>query len=138
MGAKVTSISDLKSYAGGTIVELPPFAEGQQFFAKLKRPSLLGLLSSGRIPNSLLGVADKLFAGQVGGGQEMGSDNMQQMFELLDLFCEECFAEPTYQELKEAGIQLTDEQIFWVFNYAQVGLKSLEQFREPTGDNSAD
>ena len=33
----VTSIEDLKKYARGTIVELPCFAEGQPFVARLNK-----------------------------------------------------------------------------------------------------
>ena len=30
----VTSIEDLKNYANGTVVEMPPFAEGQPLIAR--------------------------------------------------------------------------------------------------------
>ena len=51
---KVTSIDQLKLMSGGEIVKLPPFIQGQDFYAKLRRPSMLKLVQSGQIPNSLL------------------------------------------------------------------------------------
>ena len=35
--ATVTSIEELKQYSNGTLVELPCFAEGQPFVARLKK-----------------------------------------------------------------------------------------------------
>ena len=57
----VTSIEDLKNYASGTVVEMPPFAEGQPLIARLKRPSILGMAKQGKIPNTLLVKANELF-----------------------------------------------------------------------------
>ena len=62
---KVTSFESLQEYAKGQIVELPPFAEGQPFVARLVRPSLLDMVSDGTIPNPLIASANKLFAMRV-------------------------------------------------------------------------
>ena len=58
---EVTSISQLNEYAKGQLVELPSFGEGQPFFARLRRPSMLALAKSGKIPNSLLATANRMF-----------------------------------------------------------------------------
>ena len=60
---KVTSIDDLKKYNDGAVVELPPFAEGQPFVVKMKRPSLMRLATNGTIPNALMDSATSLFEG---------------------------------------------------------------------------
>ena len=52
------------------------------------------------------------------------------MAEVLDIIAEASFVEPTYAELKEAGVQLTDEQLIFVFNYSQAGVSYLESFRK--------
>ena len=44
--------------------------------------------------------------------------------------CEESFVEPTYNELKSNGIQLTDEQQLFIFSYAQRGVDALKSFRK--------
>lgn len=128
-GLQITSIDELKSYANGTVVELPSFSEGQPFVARLKRPSLLGMVKQGKIPNTLLVRANELFV-QTGAGFDVEEENMMgQMFDVLDLMAGETFVEPTYKEIKEAGIQLTDEQLMFIFNYAQQGVRALESFR---------
>ena len=58
----ITTISDLQSYANGTIVRFPDFGDGQPFVARVRRPSLLVLAKQGKIPNSLLTAAGELFA----------------------------------------------------------------------------
>ena len=125
----MTSIEELKKYANGTVVELPSFSEGQPFVARLKRPSLLSMVKQGKIPNTLLVRANELFV-QTGAGFDVEEENMmEQMFDVLELMASETFVEPTYDELKEAGIQLTDEQLMFIFNYAQRGVRALESFR---------
>lgn len=126
----VTSIEDLKQYSsGGNIVQLPSFAEGQPFVARLKRPSLLGMVKQGKIPNTLLVKANELFIQDGAGFDPEEQDMMAQMFEVLDIIAQETFVEPTYKEIKEAGIELTDEQMMFIFNYSQQGVKALESFR---------
>ena len=125
----VTSIEELKQYSNGTVAELPCFAEGQPFVARLKRPSLLGMVKQGKIPNTLLVRANELFV-QDGTGFDPDEENMMaQMFDVLELMAKETFVEPTYLEIKEAGVDLTDEQMMFIFNYAQKGVKALESFR---------
>lgn len=125
----ITSIENLKKYSEGTIVELPPFGGGQPFVARIKRPSMMGLIKSGKIPNSLLSTANSLFTGTkvVHSGED---DGLKRVFEVLDCICEECFLEPSWKELKENGIDLTDDQYMFIFNYTQRGVKALENFRE--------
>ena len=125
----VTSLEQLKEYSKGSIVEFPPFAEGQEFYARVKRPSLLSMVKQGKIPNELLVRANELFV-QDGAGFDPEEKNlMEQMYDIMELMAEETFVEPTYSEMKEVGIQLTDEQMMFVFNYAQQGVRALESFR---------
>lgn len=130
---EVTSLEALKSYSMGQLVELPPFAEGQSFVARLKRPSMLALVRSGRIPNSLLQSANTLFIN--GTMDESNKSAMSDVMDILDTICDACFVEPTYQQIKDAGIQLTDDQMMFVFSYSQRGVKALEPFREEPKDN---
>lgn len=130
---KVTSIEELKKIANGEIVELPGFTDGTNFVARLKRPSMLALAKTGKIPNNLLGAANKLF---IGVGNVLNStqnkkndDALSELFDIIEVICEEAFVEPAYNELKENGIELTDQQKLAVFTYTQRGVKSLENFR---------
>lgn len=126
---QVTSIADLKSYAQGQIVELPPFAEGMPFVARLRRPSMLFLAKTGQIPNTLLAKAGQLFNG---GGASLDSDDTNMLSDVYDIamvVIKASLVSPTIDEIHEAGLELSDDQIMAIFNYTQGGIKALEQFR---------
>lgn len=125
---QVTSLEQLKQYANGNIVRLPDFAEGQPFIAKLKRPSILGMAKQGKIPNSLLVKTNELFV-QSGSLDTEENSMMQEIYDVIDLIASETFVEPTYDEIKSTGIELTDEQMMFIFNYSQQGVKALKSFR---------
>ena len=123
----ITPLESLQEYARGAIVQLPSFSEDQPFVARLKRPSMLALAKANKIPNSLLLTANNLFAGS--GVDKKKPEALKDVFSVLDVICEACFVEPTYQDLREAGVELTDEQYMFLFNYTQRGVRALESFR---------
>lgn len=126
---KVTSLDQLRYYAEGVPVRLPDTAEGQPLVIAMRRPSLLDMINRGAIPNPLVNTATSLFTK---GGDGIDAENPQvikDLIQLLEVFCEASFVNPTYSQIKEAGLQLTDEQLMFVFNYIQVGNKALERFR---------
>jgi hypothetical protein len=128
---KIISFEELKNISKGSVVELPPFAEGQSFVARLKRPSMFVLAKEGKIPNSLLTQANSLFENGVANSfDSLDEDMLKKCFDIFDVICEASFVEPTYSEIKEAGIELTDEQYMFVFGYAQNGVRQLESFRK--------
>lgn len=127
---KITSLAELKKYSKGQVVELPPFADGQPFVARIRRPALMDLVRTGRIPNTLLSSANTLFSEGTLGFDIEDEDMLSQMFGVIDIICESSFIEPTYQEIKDSGVKLTDEQLMFIFNYSQNGLKNLESFRK--------
>ena len=126
----ITSIEELKQYAQGEIVELPPFAPTQPFVAKLKRPSLLAMAKNGKVPNELLVKTNELFMNDGTAVNASDGNMLKEIFSVIDTIAGEVFVQPTYKEIKEAGIQLTDEQMLFIFNYTQTGVKNLENFRE--------
>ena len=129
---EATSISQLNEYAKGQLVELPSFGEGQPFFARLRRPSMLALAKSGKIPNSLLATANRMFDSSL----DTKNENMlKDFYMVIETILEAAFVEPTYQEIKDAGVQLSDDQMIFVFNYTQQGVRALDQFR-PNGKNT--
>ena len=125
---KVTPLYELEQYAKGEIVEFPSFAENQPFVAKVRRPSMMVLMKTGKIPNSLLATANALFSGN--SERNLDDDYFKDMLDILDVIAEASFVEPTWHELKEAGIELTDEQYTFLFNYSQRGVRALEPFRQ--------
>lgn len=127
---KVTSIDELKVMASGEVVELPPFINGKKFYARLRRPSIMKLVQSGRIPNRLLRAANTLFNGEVRKELDVDDEFMKDLFDVIDVMADSVFVEPSYKEIKDAGIELTDEQYMFIFNYSQEGVEKLEPFRE--------
>lgn len=130
-----TTLSELEKYAGGAVVQLPDFADGMPLYVRMRRPSMLDMIAAGKIPNPLVDVAMKLF---VRGGKGVPTDDAGQiknLIELFHLFCEVCFVEPTYQQIKEAGLELNDEQLVSVSNFVQGGTKALERFRRQSESN---
>lgn len=124
----VTSFADLQRYARGTIVKLPDFAEGQPFVARMRRPSMMALVKVGKIPNSLLVTANEMFNGKPADTDD--EDVMSNMFRVMEVICETALIEPTYQQIKDAGLELSDNQIMAIFNYTQVGVQALDNFRQ--------
>jgi hypothetical protein len=123
----ITSLESLQEYARGAVVQLPSFSEDQPFVARLRRPSMMALAKSGKIPNSLLNTANSLFMGE---GMDSNNERaLKEVLSIVDILCEAAFVEPTYSQLKEARVELTDEQYMAVFNYTQQGVKALEPFR---------
>lgn len=125
----VTDVIDLRSYANGQIVELPSFAEGMPFVARLRRPSMLFLAKTGQIPNTLLAKAGQLFNG---GGSSLDSDDMNMLSDVYDIamvVVKASLVSPTIDDIENAGLELSDDQIMAIFNYTQGGIKALEQFR---------
>jgi len=127
---QVTDIEVLKGYAGGEVVELPPFARGERFFARLRRPSLLGLAARGKLPNGLLRAAAELF----GGAGHTLDAGFKEQCEVFEAMAREALVEPSWDALGRIGLELTDAQILAIFNYAQAGVVALAPFRGVPAD----
>ena len=126
----ITTVSDLQSYAAGTIVRFPDFGDGQPFVARVRRPSLLVLAKQGKIPNTLLTAAGELFS-KGGGGLDSDNENMLgDMYNIMDIVATAALIQPSMEEIKGAGIELSDDQMMAIFNYSQTGVKALESFRQ--------
>ena len=124
---KVTTVDDLKEYAKGQIVQLPSFADGQPLIVRMKRPSLMILAKSGKIPNKLLKTATEMFNGE-GAADDEDFDALSKTLDLLEIICEASLVEPKYKDFKSAGIDLSDEQLIAIFNYTQRGIEALNSF----------
>jgi len=125
---EVTPLEQLIQYSQGTVINLPAFAEDQPFVAKLRRPSILALAKAGKIPNALMTTANSLFI--KGGVDTKDEGALREVFQVIDVLCEAAFVEPAYKQIKDSGIELTDEQYMFIFNYTQTGVKALEPFRK--------
>lgn len=126
-----TSLEQLKVYKEGAIVELPPFADGQPFIARMSRPSMLALVKSGKIPNTLLNQATSLFANGANAlnGTGKNATNVNELFDVIDVIVDAALLEPTLEDIHSVGLELTDDQLMAIFSYTQRGIRALESFR---------
>lgn len=128
---KPTTFEELKKLGNGEVVELPGFIAEEPFRARLRKPSILGLAQSGKIPNTLMASAISLF--DKDGNTKGGVDPQEKMAEMLDLcriLAENALIEPTLEEIKTAGLELTDQQLIAIFNYTQTGVSQVESFHK--------
>lgn len=126
----ITTITDLQSYAQGTVVRFPDFGDGQPFVARVRRPSMLVLAKQGKIPNTLLTAAGELFSK---GGAAMDADNenmLGNMYNIMDIIATAALIQPSMDEIKSVGLELSDDQMMAIFNYTQAGVRALEPFRK--------
>lgn len=119
----VTDLDYIKKISQGTEIELTGWEKDIPFVCKVKRVSMLGLVSLGKIPNPLLGPVMALFDGDK---QKINKINAKEMSDIIEVFCKNTLLEPSYEQVKEV---LTDQQRTELFNYAQGGVVQLEKFR---------
>ena len=126
----VTSIEKLKKISQGQEVELQGWDE-EPFVCVLKRPSLLGLVENGDIPNPLLHAAYILFNGSNNPKDQV---NLKEMNDLYRIIAKAAMVNPTYDQVVEAGLELTDMQLLEIYRFTQLGVKSLISFRTKQED----
>lgn len=128
---EITRIEEMKKYAEGIICELPEFGPGQPFVARLRKPSLLSMVKSGKIPNPLLDNVAQAF-GELKQGKAKSNSIAARIAETYDLMiiqAKACLLEPTYDEIREAGLELTDAQLNYINNFVQAGNQEAANFR---------
>ncbi|MBR9648739.1 hypothetical protein [Clostridium tyrobutyricum] len=123
---KVTSMEELKNQST-EIIELSPLGGDKPICVRTKRLSILGLCQDGSIPNQLLGVARKLFY-----QEDIQKVDLKEYGQIIDIICKNVLVEPSTEQLKEAGLKLTDEQKFELWAYSQQGIEGLKSFRKVT------
>lgn len=126
----ITSLAQLEEYAKGTVVQLPPFADGQPFVARVRRPSILKLAAQGKIPNSLLSSANTMFTKGAGQMDTDDEDMLKDMYDIAVVMTKASLIEPTFDQIERAGLELTDEQLMAIFSFSQSGNRALESFRQ--------
>lgn len=125
----VTTLEQLKQYSEGSEVELPGFDPDTPFIVRLKRPSLMILAQSGKIPNELLDSAAELFKRGLADSVK-GGESFQRTAQTLVQIAKASLVSPSYEELEEAGIALTDMQLIYIYNFTQTGVNALKSFRK--------
>jgi hypothetical protein len=122
---KAITIEELKKVKT-QIIQISDFSGEGTFNVEVRRPSLLTLATSGNIPNELIGDVNDLFFGK----KEEKDIEMAKLKEIYDGIVKATLVSPTFEELKENDIQLTEVQIGELYKYVVGGVKELKYFRE--------
>ena len=107
----ITSIDALAKYAEGQEVLLPGWKADETVVFRLRRPSMLLLADSGKIPNSLLSTAAQLFQH---GMEKASSADFKSLGEVFRIIAKASLLSPSYNELQEIGLELTDVQLIYI------------------------
>lgn len=122
---KITSIASLKKRASATaVVNLPGWDDGEPFVCRLQRSQLRTLMSQGKIPNPLMAAAQRLYEGSSSNAKAKYDDVLQ----VMEIIVKGAMVQPTYNELLENDVELTEQQFSAIFSYAQGGIKAAERF----------
>lgn len=136
----VTSLDDLKKVSTAETT-LPSFADGTPFVAILKKVSIVGMAIDGRVPNPLMKTVLKVLGTDGENAENFESiekdaannisndeESAKQSLEFLLTVVENSLVSPTYKEIKESGVELSDAQLFAIFSYALGGIEILSSF----------
>lgn len=127
-------ITSVEKFKASSIreVEIPGGFEYETFTIAIKPASMMSLIASGKIPNSLMETAKGLFNSKQMNTvedaekfiEEEGLDfeSIKMMSQLMDAVCEAVMYNPKFEEVKD---YLTDEQKQAIFDYSQVGTNAL-------------
>ena len=136
---QVTTLDRLKAIKQTEVIELPPFLDGTPFVAEVKKPNMMQLMTSGKIPNELLTSAMTMFNGKTNQLTNKVNENdigsLKELVGLLDILTEHCLVNPSLKDIKEIGIELTQEQMMGVLIYTQGGIEALKSFRMQSEHN---
>ena len=130
---QVTSLEQLKNIKLSEIVELPSFEDGTPLIVEIRKPNMMQLITSGKIPNTLLNVAMDMFNGKTGDKMQKASQSSKDLSELvkmMNVIDETSLVNPCYEDFKTTGVDLSDDQLMAILMYSQGGVKSLENFRK--------
>ncbi len=137
---QITSLEQLQQIKQTEIVELPSFEDGTPLIVEIKKPNMMQLLTSGKIPNTLLSVATEMFNGKtekVMGKASTDIKTLKELVGMMEVLAEASLVNPSYKDIKKANIQLTENQLMSLLIYSQGGVKALENFRNKQANNQS-
>ena len=90
---------------------------------------------SAPVRKRIIAAAQKLYEGL---NKSRVSATFEETAKVMRLVVEEALAEPTMEQLKAAGLDLTEEQADQIYLYAIKGAKVLEAFRSQSANRQPD
>ena len=121
--------TQLKTRSQGNLVEIPGFGN-ETFTVRLRKPNMLTLLKSGKIPNDLMSTAEELFASTKNGKKSYSGKELSDLCNMMEAFCEACLLNTTRNCLKAHYTQVLSSD----FTDAYALEKEVQEFaQEPAG-----
>lgn len=116
-------------------VELPPFSDGTPLVVEIKDIDMMKLVTTGKLPNTLLQEASTLFNKKSKmedvEASILNDDNkLKEVMLLMDTVVENVLVKPTLKDFKKVGIEMTWEQKLALFSQVMGGSEMLSTFRE--------
>ena len=108
------------------VIQIPGFEPGEQIEVRIKPVSMMAMMTNGRLPNELKGVASELFKSGMNGNEpdeDYSMEQIQLMTQLIDKLCEDCLVEPVFNDIKD---YLTDEQKTAIFTASQGVIQAVK------------
>ncbi len=112
-------------------LDIPGFDGRQQITVKVQRPRILAMAAQGKIPNRLMTVATRV----IGGAAKSKEPSIKDIAETIELYCQACMVEPTFDEIKDI---ITDDQMSAIFGWATSEVDELASFRGDEEDGRSD
>ncbi|MEG2246306.1 MAG: hypothetical protein RSC84_02555 [Peptostreptococcaceae bacterium] len=129
---KITSLQELKQISEGEVLEFPGFVDDKPFVARVRRFSLMGLATSGKIPNPLIMHAQRIFDNAdmaMKGEKKLTKKENKEIKELENALLHEALVEPTYQEILDLNMDLSPIQKALIIEASQGETSRLNHFR---------
>lgn len=122
----VTPITEIERQSEARLVEISGFygEDGESIVVRLRHASLLEMARAGSIPNELLSTVSELY--KKGLNAEL---DLKRRGEALQQVAKAVLVEPTYEQLTEKGIALTDRQLSEIYIFMMNGVRALKTFR---------
>lgn len=132
---KETTLEELKKIAQGEVIQIIGFAPGQTFNVRVKKLVLENFLVAGvnnNIPNKLLDRADEIFENaesNAKGEKKLSKKELKEIADLEDHILRAIMVKPTFDEVRESGLELSVLQRQDILTYGFSNVDSLETFR---------
>ncbi len=111
---------------GAQSIEIHDWDGSGMIEVRARRPGLYNMASMGFIPNPLLGAMQAMFSGNTA---QINAVDAKKQGECLTAIARYALVEPTMAQITEAGLELTDQQLLELYQFALAGPVRYAAFR---------
>lgn len=111
---------------GAQSIEIHDWDGSGMIEVRARRPGLYNMASMGFIPNPLLGAMQAMFSGNTA---QINAVDSKKQGECLTAIARYALVEPTMAQITEAGLELTDQQLLELYQFALAGPVRYAAFR---------